>query len=141
MTSRIPGLFSASHQTEQLPDGEYLVRVVRPRYRWNKHKPYYSIGFEVLEPKRFSDRTFTGRLYCTPKALWKLSWFLRDFGYDPELLGRDELDERALIKLTGVIKISHKNFDGNVFLNLDGFAPADRWPEISAASDSEPEVA
>ncbi len=31
----------------------------------------------------------TGRLYCTPRAMWKLSWFLRDFGYDAELLGRE----------------------------------------------------
>jgi hypothetical protein len=27
----------------------------------------------------------TGRLYCTPGALWKLNWFLRGFGYDSEL--------------------------------------------------------
>src|SRR5207245_9360789 len=43
----------------------------------------------------------------TPQALWKVSWVLRDFGYDTELLGRDEVDERALITLRGVVKISH----------------------------------
>jgi len=37
----------------------------------------------------------TGRLYCTPRAMWKLSWFLRDFGYDAELLGKSEIDEKA----------------------------------------------
>jgi hypothetical protein len=35
-------------------------------------------------------------------ALWKFNWFLRDFGYDIELLGRDEVDETQLIGLTGV---------------------------------------
>ena len=51
--------------------------------------------------------TFSGRLYCTPKALWKLDWFLRDFGYDTELLGHDEVDEKHLVGLSGVVKISH----------------------------------
>jgi hypothetical protein len=36
----------------------------------------------------------SGRLLCTAKALWKLGWFLRDFTHDPELLGRDEVDEK-----------------------------------------------
>ena len=31
--------------------------------------------------------SLNGRLYCTPKAIWKLRWCLRDFGYDPDLLG------------------------------------------------------
>ena len=40
------------------------------------------------------------------KAIWKLGQFLRDFLYDPELLSQDEVDERALCGLTGVVKIS-----------------------------------
>lgn len=141
MNRRIPGLFTASRDQEQLPDGEYLVRVARARYRWDKHKPYYSIRFEVLEPTACCTNTITGRLYCTPKALWKLSWFLRDFGYDTELLGRDELDERGLVGLTGVVKVSYANVNGSILLNLDGFSPADRWQEISATIDPEAEVA
>jgi hypothetical protein len=39
---------------------------------------------------------FSSRLYCTPKALWKLNWFLRDFGYDNELLDRTEVDDKLL---------------------------------------------
>jgi len=31
--------------------------------------------------------------------MWKLRWFLRDFGYDPELLGKNEIDDKALIDL------------------------------------------
>jgi hypothetical protein len=38
--------------------------------------------------------------------LWKLSWFLRDFVYDPELLGREEIDEKALFGLRGIVKYS-----------------------------------
>ena len=75
----------------------------------------------------------TGRVYCTPKALWKLSWFLRDFGYDTELLGRDEVDEKNLVGLRGVVKISHTVMNGTSLLNLDGFAPASQWEELSAA--------
>jgi hypothetical protein len=73
----------------------------------------------------------TGRLYCTARAMWKLSWFLRDFGYDTELLGKDEIDDKALVGLRGVVKISHAMVHGMSVLNLDGFAPAARWEELS----------
>jgi len=52
-------------------------------------------------------------LYCTPKALWKLNWFLRDFGYDTELLGRDEVDEKALLGLRGVVRVSRRSVLGD----------------------------
>jgi hypothetical protein len=32
------------------------------------------------------------------KALWKLNRFLRDFGYDTELLARDEVDDKRFQK-------------------------------------------
>ena len=55
--------------------------------------------FVVLEPKLSETRCFSGRLYCPEKALLKLNWFLRDFGYDAELLSHDQVDERALMNL------------------------------------------
>jgi hypothetical protein len=70
--------------------------VERTQYRWDKQKPNYKVQFAVLEPKQFVGTSLPARLYCTAKALWKLSWFLRDFGYDIELLGRDELEEKRL---------------------------------------------
>jgi hypothetical protein len=100
-------------------------------------KPYYVLQFSVLEPKHLAERSITGRLYCTAKALWKLSWFLRDFGYDTELLGRDEVDEKALVGLRGVVKISHTVTNGASWLNLAGFAPASQWEELSSALPAE----
>jgi hypothetical protein len=85
----------------------------------------------VLEPKSLAGSSITGRLYCTPKALWKLNWFLRDFGYDTELLGRDEIDEKVLVALCGVVKISHSVLHGTSLLNLDAFAPERQWKELS----------
>jgi hypothetical protein len=73
--------------------------------------------------------------------LWKLNWFLRDFGYDTELLGRDEVDERQLVGLKGVVKISHIDFNGASLLRLDGFAPAGQWEELSPANLDSPQVA
>jgi len=43
----------------------------------------------------------------TPKAIWKLGWFLRDFLCDPESLTREEIDERDLRGLVGVVKVSY----------------------------------
>jgi hypothetical protein len=67
------------------------------------------------------------------KAMWKLGWFLRDFLYDPELLAHEQVDEKALPGLRGVVKISHTVINGLSLINLDGFAPASQWEELSAA--------
>ena len=67
----------------------------------------------------------------------KLSWFLRDFGYDTELLGKNEIDDKALIDLWGVVKVSEVTVHGISVLNFDGFAPATRWEELSVFTDSD----
>jgi hypothetical protein len=82
-----------------------------------------------LNPARLAGNVLSSHLYCSSKALWKLNWFLRDFGYDTELLGRDEVDESQLVGLKGVVKISHIVFNGASLLRLDGFAPAARWED------------
>jgi hypothetical protein len=131
---RIAGLHEADpSRATEVPDSLYLVRVDRAQYR-HKQKPHYLFRFAVIEPQHFAGRTITGRLYCTPRALWKLNWFLHDFGYDTELIGRDEIDEKSLLALRGIIKISHAIVNGASLLNLDGFAPAAQWEELSPSS-------
>jgi hypothetical protein len=49
------------------------------------------------------------------------------------LLGREEVDEKALSGLRGVVKVSHGNVNGTSLLNLDGFAPASQWEELSSS--------
>ena len=131
MKRRIPGLSQAALPISDVPDGLYLVRVERIQYRWDKQKPYYKVQLQVVEPKHLAGASLPGRLWCTEKALWKLSWFLRDFGYDAELLGRDELDEKRIAGLTGVVKVSHSTVNGRTYLNLDAFASAGDWDEYS----------
>jgi hypothetical protein len=132
MKRYVHGLSQASASpVEGLPDGLFLARVERAQYRWHAQKPYFALVFSVLEPKGFAGNRFTGRLYCTPKALWKLNWFLRDFGYDTELLERNEIDDKSLVGLSGVIKISHAVVNGSSLLNLDAFAPASQWEALS----------
>ncbi len=132
MKRRISGLAQAALPAPELPDGVYLAQIERVRYSWDKQKPSYSLRLQVLEPQQFAGGTISGRLWCTPKALWKLSWFLRDFGYDTELLGRDEVNEELLVGLKGVVKISHTVVGGRTYLNLDAFAPAERWDEVNS---------
>jgi hypothetical protein len=131
----IQGLHEADQSAaSQLRDGLFLVLVERAQHRWDSRKPFYLLRFSILEPKELTGHSVAGRLYCTPRALWKLNWFLRDFGYDTELLGRDEIDEKSLIGLRGVIKISHVVVNGSCLLNLDGFASAVQWEQLSTAS-------
>jgi hypothetical protein len=135
MRRRIQGLHEADQSAaDQVRDGLLLVQVERAYHRWESRKPFYLLRFSILEPKEISEHSVSGRLYCTPRALWKLTWFLRDFGYDTELLERDEIDEKSLVGLRGVVKISHVVVNGTSLLNLDGFAPAGQWEELSSAS-------
>jgi len=127
----LPGLHGAAQNGYSDLEGLFLVRVERAFYRWHPQKPFFTLCLIVLEPKQYAGRTISGRLYSTPRALWKLSWFLRDFGYDTALLGRDEVDERALRGLEGVVRISHTVLSGRRFLNFERFAPAAHWEELS----------
>jgi hypothetical protein len=119
---------------DSVPDGLFLVRVDRAQYRWHPQKPYYLVRLVVLEPKHLCGYVITGCLYCTAKALWRLSWFLRDFGYDPELLGKGEIDDHALVGLQGIVKVSYALVRGLFALNLDGIAPFNHWNELSPNS-------
>ena len=142
MRRRIEGLGTADRSGDGVvPDGLFLVCVERAQYRWHAQKPYYALRLSVLEPKELAGHLIAGRLYCSPKALWKLNWFLRDFGYDTELLGRDEIDDKSLVGLRGVVRISHVVLNGSSLLNLDGFAPAAQWEELSTAPSANPSIA
>jgi hypothetical protein len=121
--------------SDGLPDGLFLVRVERIQYRWHRQKPFYAIQFSVIEPRQLVGHRLAARLSCSSKNLWKLNWFLRDFGYDPELLERNEIDDKSLIGLCGVVKISHSVVNGTTVLDLDGFAPASRWRKLSDGTE------
>jgi len=130
MKRRFQGLSLMSQPDTAIPDGVYLVRVDQVRYARERHKPFYSIRFAVLEPAALAGRALAASLYCSAKALWKFSWFLRDFGYDTELYGREEIDDKALVGLSGVVKVSHAVVNGRSLLNLDAFTPAAAWAGI-----------
>jgi hypothetical protein len=132
MKRYVQGLNQASSSGEDgLAEGIYLVRVERFSYRWHVQKPYYAVIFSIIEPKSLAGSRFCARLYCTPKALWKLNWFLRDFGYDTELLARNEIDEKSLIGLSGVVKVTRRVVNGTSLFSLDGFDRRSRWELLS----------
>jgi len=82
MKRHLPGLHSEGLRGDEVPQGIFLVRVDRAYYRWHPQKPFFVLSFAVLEPQDLASRKISGRLYATMKALWRLNWFLRDFGYD-----------------------------------------------------------
>jgi len=141
MKRHIPGLHRERRTSDDSLEGVFLVRVDRAFYRWHSQRPFYVLRLVVLEPREHQNRSLTVRLCCTPKALWKLRWFLRDFGYDRDLIGRDEVDEKALLGLRGIVRISHTTLNGRCFLNLSGFAPASEWEELSISATDGQEVA
>ena len=143
MKRQVPGLAEVARDSRpEIPDGIYLVRVDGAQFRWHATKPFYVLRLSVVEPRVLVGQPIVSRLYCTQKVMWKLGWFLRDFFYDPELLALEQVDEKALPGLRGVVKISHTVINGISLINLDGFAPASQWEElfaspVSAASPSD----
>src|SRR6202051_1616923 len=132
MKRQVPGLAETARDPRQeIPDRIFLVRVDGAQFRWHATKPFYVLRLFVLEPRALTGQSIVGRLYCTQKAMWKLGWFLRDFLYDPELLAHEQVDEKALRDLRGVVKISRTVINGISLINLDGFAPASQWEELS----------
>jgi hypothetical protein len=134
---QVPGLAETARDSRpEIPDGFVLVQVDGAQFRWHAHKPFYVLRLSVVEPRTQAGQSIVGRLYCTQKAMWKLGWFLRDFLYDPELLAHEQVDEKALPGLRGVVRISHTVINGISLINLDGFAPASQWEKLSAAAVS-----
>ena len=134
MKRHFPGLHLETKNGNDVVEGVFFVRVAQASYRWHREKPFFALQFSILEPKEHSGQTLSGRLYCTPKALWKLNWFLRDFGYDHELFTRDEVDEKALPGLRGVLQTTRTTHNGRSLLNLEAFAPVGDWEELRSAA-------
>lgn len=132
MRRQIPGLHSWQPDDRDLLEGRFLVRVDRAFFRWQPRKPFLELRFVISEPKAFEKKAFSGRLYSTEKALWKFSWFLRDFGYDAELHSQDQVDVKALLGLQGIVQTSHACINGRTYQNLDGFAQAQEWEAVSS---------
>jgi hypothetical protein len=61
---------------------------------------------------------------------------MSDFGYDSDLLSQDQVDEKALLKLSGVVRTSQVILNGRSFQNLEAFAPAAQWEELSCETVS-----
>lgn len=129
MRMKIQGLSQPS-QRIPLAEGLYRARVVRFEIAGHAPKPCRTATFLILDPPPFAGRHVRTRLYCHERALWKLRWFLSDFGYDTELLAGELLDDRRVVGLEGVIRLAYWGPDGHRRLDVQGFAPTDRWGEL-----------
>jgi hypothetical protein len=141
MRRRIPGLGADSRLSEAAVEGTFLVRVESAEYHQDSRKPFFAIKLGLLQPIVPLHPYLLGRLYCTPRAMWKLNWFLRDFGYDTDLLGREQIDDKALVGLVGIVRTSRRTLAGRSFLNFEAFAPQTEWTFLSpTAGSSESEL-
>jgi hypothetical protein len=130
MRTKIQGLSQVSERSP-LVEGLYRARVVHFEPPGHAAKPCRRVTFLILDPPQYAGRYVRTRLYCHERALWKLRWFLNDFNYDTELLAADELDDRRVVGLEGVIRLAYWGNDGHRRLDVQGFAPSERWGELS----------
>ena len=61
---------------------------------------------------------------------WVLNVVKRN--YDAELLAADQLDDRCVVGLEGVIRLAYWDNNGHRRLDVQGFAPSDRWGDLPA---------
>lgn len=135
MSHLIFGLNGADRLAEgELNNRLLLVRVERGHYEWASRNPACYLRLLILEPLELGGLSFSSSLSCSPKALWRFHWFLRDFGYDPELLARSEIKDKSLVGLRGVVKTCHVTAKGLSMVVLNEFAPAAQWKELSTSS-------
>ena len=139
MRRHVPGLHSGQEEIRSNLNGYFLVQIESAAYRWHSQKPFLAMRFGILEPATQGTRSFSGRIYCTERALWKLNWFLHDFGYDPELLSRDQIDEKALLNLRGIVRTTCTTLNGHCYQNLDAFAPAAEWEALPRENSVQPD--
>jgi hypothetical protein len=130
MRTKIQGL-SQTVNRNPLVEGLYRARVVHFGPAGHAPNPCVAPTFLILDPAPFAGRYIRTRLYYHDRALWKLRWFLHDFNYDADLLAADELDARRVVGLEGVIRLAYWGNNGNRRLDVQGFAPIERWGEIS----------
>ena len=130
MRIKIHGL---NQPQERIPlvEGLYRARVLRAEPAGHSARPARTLTFLILEPQAYAGCYVRTRLYCHERALWKLRWFLTDFGYDADLLANEELDDRRLVGLEGVIRLAYWGSEGQRRLDVQGFAPSDRWADLS----------
>jgi hypothetical protein len=128
--TKIKGL-SQSTKRSPLAEGLYRARVVRFRPAGHAAKPCVAATFQILEPAAYAGTYIRTRLYCHDRALWKLRWFLRAFKYDTELMAADELDDRHVVGLEGVIRLAYWG-DVRPRLDVEGFALSERWGFLSS---------
>ncbi len=128
---------------QDVPNGLFLVRVESMELRYRGPNHCFLLRFSILEPSELAGRAISGRLQGNEKVGWKVGWFLREFGYNRDLITEGEMYDKALIGLQGVIQISRRSYNRTLVVNFEGFAPASRWKELSSAttpSRLEPEV-
>ena len=128
MRTKIQGL-SRTAKRSHLVEGLYRARVVRFRPAGHAAKPSLAATFQILEPAAYAGCYIRTRLYCHDRALWKLRWFLRAFRYDAELFAAEELDDRRVVGLEGVIRLAY--WGDARRLDVEGFALSERWGQLS----------
>ena len=99
MTRRFQGLNQTAQPAPgELPDGLYLVRVEKAQYRWHPHKPFYILRLSVLEPQEFAGQILSGPALLRRQGTLETGLVPARLRLDAELLGRDEVDEKAMLE-------------------------------------------
>jgi len=117
---------------ERIPlvEGLYRARVVHFEPTGHATQPCRAALFLIIDPSEYAGRHVHTRLYCHDRALWKLRWFLKNFASDPEVLTADELDDRRVVGLEGINPLAYCGSDDQQKLDVQGFAPAEWWPDL-----------
>ena len=135
MKRRLEGINGTFHALPPGVNTLHLVRIESANYSAKFRKPVLDLSLSIVEPASVSKMTITTRISCAPKNLWKLHSLLVEFGYDAELLGREELDTCRLQGLVGVVRIHGKASRQDARVTIDIVAHQSEWPALRAGAE------
>ena len=134
MKRQVPGLADATRDSRpDVPDGIFLVRVDGAQFRWHAQKPFYVLRLSILSPTFLPIGPSSAVCTAPRRRCGNSAGSFAIFSMTPKCWHTSRSTKKSLPGLRGVVKISHTMVNGISLINLDGFAPASQWEELSAS--------
>ena len=140
MRTKIQGLSQATERNP-LVEGPYRARVVRFGPAGHAAKPCRSSDVLDSRPCPLCRPLCAHRgSIATNGRSGSFAGSCRTSTTTAELLAADELDDRRVVGLEGVIRLAYWGNDGHRRLDVQGFAPSERWGDLIRSSTAQVKV-
>lgn len=134
MRYQLNGLSTGRFLSDQTLTRTVLLVTIRSCQRVSrKRKSFLRVGMGIEQPESWRGTDVLTLFELEANMLRRLHCFLRDFGYDSQLLAEETIAESELVGLRGVIKLGKPDRRAPGAFFLDAFASATTWESPAKA--------